>query len=70
MLIGQGEKSVGLIPHFLQQEDPDVQAVAVEGVAKMMLAGMISDVEVRRLLHLGAEGADQLDPAISCPAIL
>lgn len=40
------DKSAALIPHLLQQEQPEVLAIAVEGVAKMMLAGMISDDEV------------------------
>ena len=32
--------------HTLNQDSPDVQAVACEGIAKLMLAGMISDDSV------------------------
>jgi hypothetical protein len=35
------------VRHVLGQDAPEVQAVACEGVAKLMLAGMISDESVR-----------------------
>lgn len=38
-----------LVRHLLAQEEPEVQAVAVEGVAKLMLAGMVADQQVRVL---------------------
>lgn len=37
---------VELVRHALGQDSPEVQAVACEGVAKLMLAGMISDDSV------------------------
>jgi hypothetical protein len=37
---------VELVRHILSQDTPEVQAVACEGVAKLMLAGMISDATV------------------------
>lgn len=46
MLISQADKLVDLVRLTLSQEAPDVQAVACEGVAKLMLAGMISDETV------------------------
>ena len=37
---------VELVRHTLNQDAPEVQAVACEGIAKLMLAGMISDLSV------------------------
>lgn len=40
------DQVVGLVRHTLALDDPAVQAAACEGVAKLMLAGMISDESV------------------------
>lgn len=37
---------IGLVRHLLDQDEAATQAVAVEGVAKLMLAGMIADQQV------------------------
>lgn len=37
---------VELVRHMLNQESAEVQAVACEGVAKLMLAGMVEDETV------------------------
>ena len=42
---------VELVRHALGQDSPEVQAVACEGVAKLMLAGMISDDSVGPSRH-------------------
>ena len=39
-----------LLRHTLNQDSPEVQAVACEGVAKLMLAGMVNDELVRLCL--------------------
>lgn len=53
----QVDKVIELVRHMLNQEAPEVQAAACEGVAKLMLAGMIADESVsRREEH--AFGAD------------
>ncbi|WVR08557.1 hypothetical protein IAU60_005612 [Kwoniella sp. DSM 27419] len=55
------EKVVELVRHALSQDSPEVQAVACEGVAKLMLAGMISDDTVLQslvLLYFSPETAD------------
>lgn len=49
MCIWQVDKVVELLRHTLTQDSPEVQAVACEGVAKLMLAGMVSDELVRLL---------------------
>jgi hypothetical protein len=45
-LMQQVEKVVELVRHVLANDDPTIQALACEGVAKLMLAGMISDETV------------------------
>jgi condensin complex subunit 3 len=45
----QPEKVLDLVRHMLNQEAPEVQAAACEGVAKLMLAGMVSDESVSDL---------------------
>ncbi|WWC92262.1 uncharacterized protein L201_007216 [Kwoniella dendrophila CBS 6074] len=55
------DKVVELVRHVLSQDSPEVQAVACEGVAKLMLAGMISDETVLQslvLLYFSPETAD------------
>ncbi|WWD20683.1 hypothetical protein CI109_105159 [Kwoniella shandongensis] len=55
------DKVVELVRHALSQDAPEVQAVACEGVAKLMLAGMISDETVLQslvLLYFSPETAD------------
>ncbi|KAL1410056.1 chromosome condensation complex Condensin, subunit G [Vanrija albida] len=50
-----------LLSHMLQQDVPEVLAVAVEGVAKLMLAGMVTDATVLQhlvLLYFHADTAD------------
>ncbi|KIR69079.1 condensin complex subunit 3 [Cryptococcus bacillisporus CA1873] len=57
----QPDKVVELIRHTLSLDIPEVQAVACEGVAKLMLAGMISDEVVLQslvLLYFSPETAD------------
>ncbi|WWC72552.1 uncharacterized protein I206_106514 [Kwoniella pini CBS 10737] len=55
------DKVVELVRHALSQDAPEVQAVACEGVAKLMLAGMINDETVLQslvLLYFSPETAD------------
>ncbi|KAK8850500.1 hypothetical protein IAR55_004418 [Kwoniella newhampshirensis] len=55
------DKVVELVRHALSQDAPEVQAVACEGVAKLMLAGMISDETVLQslvLLYFSPETAE------------
>ncbi|WVQ95614.1 hypothetical protein IAU59_002712 [Kwoniella sp. CBS 9459] len=62
------EKIVELVQHILGQESPEVQAVACEGVSKLMLAGMISDEAVLQslvLLYFSPETADN-QPVRQC----
>ncbi|OCF43623.1 condensin complex subunit 3 [Kwoniella heveanensis CBS 569] len=62
------EKVVELVQHILGQESPELQAVACEGVAKLMLAGMISDEMVLQslvLLYFSPETADN-QPVRQC----
>ncbi|TXT10982.1 hypothetical protein VHUM_01733 [Vanrija humicola] len=50
-----------LLSHMLQQDVPEVLAVAVEGVAKLMLAGMVTDATVLQhlvLLYFHPDTAD------------
>lgn len=57
----QPDKVVELIRHTLSLDIAEVQAVACEGVAKLMLAGMISDEVVLQslvLLYFSPETAD------------
>ncbi|WVQ70731.1 hypothetical protein IAR50_000253 [Cryptococcus sp. DSM 104548] len=57
----QRDNVVELVRHTLSLDIPEVQAVACEGVAKLMLAGMISDVIVLQslvLLYFSPETAD------------
>jgi condensin complex subunit 3 len=52
---------VELVRHMLQQDAPEVQTAACEGVAKLMLAGMVEDVSVVQslvLLYFSPETAD------------
>ncbi|WVQ85926.1 hypothetical protein IAT38_008094 [Cryptococcus sp. DSM 104549] len=48
----QADKVVGLVAHCLNSDVPEVQAVAAEGVAKLMLAGMIKDEGILKTLVL------------------
>ncbi|ORY20755.1 nuclear condensing complex subunit [Naematelia encephala] len=55
------DKVVELVRHTLSQEAPEVQAVACEGVAKLMLAGMIEHESILQslvLLYFSPETAD------------
>lgn len=55
------ERIIELIRHLLNQDADAVQAAACEGVAKLMLAGMISDSSVLQsliLLYFSPETAD------------
>ncbi|TYJ51732.1 hypothetical protein B9479_007684 [Cryptococcus floricola] len=57
----QRDNVVELVRHTLSLDIPEVQAVACEGVAKLMLAGMISDVVVLQslvLLYFSPETAE------------
>lgn len=61
--------------HVLGQDAPEVQAVACEGVAKLMLAGMISDESVRLSLPSLIPGGMAVlmlgtDPSIAGVAVL
>ncbi|WVN89766.1 uncharacterized protein L203_104996 [Cryptococcus depauperatus CBS 7841] len=66
----QTDKVIELIRHTISLDSPDVQAVACEGVAKLMLAGMISDEVVLQslvLLYFSPETADN-QPLRQCLA--
>lgn len=55
------DRVVELVRHMLVQDAPEVQAAACEGVAKLMLAGMIQDETVLQslvLLYFSPETAD------------
>jgi condensin complex subunit 3 len=55
------DRVVELVSHMLQQDAPEVQAAACEGVAKLILAGMIEDTTVLQslvLLYFSPETAD------------
>ncbi|KAJ9103123.1 hypothetical protein QFC21_002545 [Naganishia friedmannii] len=57
------DQTVGFLAHMLQQDHPEVQAVACEGLAKLMLSGMIFDSTLLQnliLLYLTPETADNL----------
>jgi condensin complex subunit 3 len=38
---------IGFLLNSLEQEEPDVAATAVVGIAKLILAGMVTNEEVR-----------------------
>jgi len=64
------DRVVELVAHMLQQDAPEVQAVACEGVAKLMLAGMVEDAAVLQslvLLYFSPETADN-QPLRQCLA--
>lgn len=46
---------VEFLLHALNQDSQQVQAIAAVGIAKLMLSGMLTDAEVRKLarLHIG-----------------
>lgn len=55
------DRVVELVRHMLSQDAPEVQAVVCEGIAKLMLAGMIDDPTVLQslvLLYFSPETAD------------
>lgn len=55
------DRVLELVRHMLAQDAPEVQAVACEGVAKLMLAGMIEDETTLQslvLLYFSPETAD------------
>ncbi|KAJ9118074.1 hypothetical protein QFC24_006346 [Naganishia onofrii] len=57
------DQIVGFLAHMLQQDLPEVQAVACEGLAKLMLSGMLFDSTLLQnliLLYLTPETADNL----------
>ncbi|KAJ9110074.1 hypothetical protein QFC19_001745 [Naganishia cerealis] len=57
------DQVVGFLAHMLQQDLPEVQAVAVEGLAKLMLSGMLFDSTLLQnliLLYLTPETAGNL----------
>jgi hypothetical protein len=66
---------IELVRHVLGQDAPEVQAVACEGVAKLMLAGMISDESVRPSLPSSLPGGMAVlmlatDPSVAGIAVL
>lgn len=44
---GQADVIIGFLLNSLEQEEADVSATAVVGITKLMLAGMVTDHEVR-----------------------
>jgi len=60
---------LGFLGSSLDQEDPRAAATAVVGIAKLMLAGMITDEEVRRSsLSLSNPSSLGADADAQCPA--
>ena len=67
----QSEQIVGFLAHLLQQDLSAVQAVACEGLAKLMLSGMLYDATVRAFCSIHSHlliccrvAAAKLDPVI------
>ena len=65
---------IELVRHTLNQDSPEVQAVACEGVAKLMLAGMIDDETVghpaTKAIHTRKPVDVVLDSPVSSPPLL
>ena len=47
--LDQAKRVLEFLLHALNQDSMEIQAVAAIGIAKLMLAGMVADNEVRRL---------------------
>ena len=58
---------IELVRHTLNQDSPEVQAVACEGVAKLMLAGMIDDETVSHPTEEAAHTARSVDVVPDSP---
>ena len=63
-----------LLLQMLDQDSPEVQAIACEGVAKLMLSGIVADDKVGLILHLlywkGLAQTDDLDQLLRSLVIL
>jgi hypothetical protein len=51
----------------LESEEPEVQAVAAEGIAKLMLTKILKDPEVQRVILNGSMGLKLDSNVVICP---